>query len=135
MKFSSIALIAVVAGVADAFAPAPQSAASSSALSMSLEKYSDELKATAAAMVEEGKGLLACDESTGTVGARLESIGLENNEDNRREVNDLIVCNETFYLQSWLWTCKLNNPVSNSNATCLFAFLVASTSFHHPQYW
>ena len=53
---------------------------------MSLEKYSDELKATAAAMVTEGKGLLACDESTGTVGARLESIGLENNEDNRREV-------------------------------------------------
>merc|ERR1712087_367944 len=82
--------IAVVAGVADAFAPAPQSAASSSALSMSLEKYSDELKATAAAMVEEGKGLLACDESTGTVGARLESIGLENNVDNRREWRQLL---------------------------------------------
>merc|ERR1712087_1053644 len=82
--------IAVVAGVADAFAPAPQSAASSSALSMSLEKYSDELKATSAAMVEEGKGLLACDESTGTVGARLESIGLENNEDNRREWRQLL---------------------------------------------
>ena len=86
MKFTSIALIAAVAGVADAFAPASQNAASSSALSMSLEKYSDELKATAAAMVQEGKGLLACDESTGTVGARLESIGLENNEENRREV-------------------------------------------------
>merc|ERR1712087_600106 len=82
--------IAVVAGVADAFAPAPQSAASSSALSMSLEKYSDELKATSAAMVEEGKGLLACDESTGTVGARLESIGLENNVDNRREWRQLL---------------------------------------------
>jgi len=86
MKFTSIALIAAVAGVADAFAPTSQNVASSSALSMSLEKYSDELKATAAAMIVEGKGLLACDESTGTVGARLESIGLENNEDNRREV-------------------------------------------------
>jgi hypothetical protein len=86
MKFTSIALIAAVAGVTDAFAPTSQKAASSSALSMSLEKYSDELKATAAAMVSEGKGLLACDESTGTVGARLESIGLENNEENRREV-------------------------------------------------
>ena len=86
MKFSSIALIVAVAGIADAFAPASQNTVSSSALSMSLEKYSDELKATAAAMVQEGKGLLACDESTGTVGARLESIGLENTEENRREV-------------------------------------------------
>jgi len=49
-----------------------------------------ELKATAAAMVKEGKGLLACDESTGTVGTRLESIGLENNEDNRREWRQLL---------------------------------------------
>merc|ERR1719162_573787 len=41
-------------------------------------------------MVKPGKGLLACDESTGTVGARLESIGLENNEDNRREWRQLL---------------------------------------------
>jgi len=90
MKFSSIALIAAIAGVTDAFAPISQGSPSATALSMSLEKYSDELKATAAAMVVEGKGLLACDESTGTVGARLESIGLENNEDNRREWRQLL---------------------------------------------
>jgi len=90
MKFTSIALIAAVAGVADAFAPASQSAVSTSALSMSLEKYSDELIATATAMVAPGKGLLACDESTGTVGTRLESIGLENNEDNRRTWRQLL---------------------------------------------
>jgi len=90
MKFTSIALIAAVAGVADAFAPASQSSPSSSALSMSLEKYSDELKATAAAMVKPGKGLLACDESTGTVGTRLESIGLVNNEENRRVWRQLL---------------------------------------------
>lgn len=111
MKFSSIALIAAVAGVADAFAPAPQSSTSSVALSMSLEKYSDELKATAAAMVQEGKGLLACDESTGTVGTRLESIGLENNEANRREVRIL----NTFLLTSIL-LCSL-----------LYQFLTTST--------
>ena len=35
----------------------------------------DILTETAAAMVKPGKGLLACDESTGTVGSRLESIG------------------------------------------------------------
>jgi len=90
MKFSSIAVIAAVAGVTDAFSPTTRSTASTTTLSMSLEKYSDELKSTAAAMVKKGKGLLACDESTGTVGARLESIGLENNEDNRREWRQLL---------------------------------------------
>merc|ERR1719324_2336885 len=53
-------------------------------------KYADELRATAAAMVRPGYGLLACDESTGTVGTRLESIGLENNEDNRRTWRNLL---------------------------------------------
>merc|ERR1719265_874262 len=37
-------------------------------------KYADELRETASKMVAPGKGLLACDESTGTVGKRLESI-------------------------------------------------------------
>merc|ERR1719343_1934364 len=41
-------------------------------------------------MVKEGKGLLACDESTGTVGSRLEAIGLENKEENRREWRQLL---------------------------------------------
>ena len=54
---------------------------------MSLEKYSDELKETAAKMIRPGFGLLACDESTGTVGTRLESIGLENIEENRKIVS------------------------------------------------
>lgn len=93
MKFSSSALVAVFAGVADGFYvhnSRSNVASVNTALSMSLEKYSDELKATAAAMVSEGKGLLACDESTGTVGARLESIGLENNEANRREWRQLL---------------------------------------------
>ena len=31
-------------------------------------QYAAELRATASAMVQPGKGLLACDESTGTVG-------------------------------------------------------------------
>ncbi len=53
-------------------------------------QYADELRATAAAMVKPGKGLLACDESTGTVGTRLESIGLENTEDNRRTWRNLL---------------------------------------------
>ena len=46
-------------------------------------KYTAELRKTANAMVAKGKGLLACDESTGTVGKRLEANGMENTETNR----------------------------------------------------
>merc|ERR1719160_63593 len=53
-------------------------------------QYAEELKQTAAAMVKPGKGLLACDESSGTIGTRLESIGLENTEDNRRNWRNLL---------------------------------------------
>merc|ERR1719343_897984 len=53
-------------------------------------KYAAELRETAAAMVKPGKGLLACDESTGTVGKRLEAIGLENIEENRQKWRNLL---------------------------------------------
>jgi fructose-bisphosphate aldolase class I len=53
-------------------------------------KYAEELIATAQAMISPGKGLLACDESTGTVGTRLESIGLVNTEDSRRNWRNLL---------------------------------------------
>merc|ERR1719486_1529817 len=53
-------------------------------------QYAEELRATAAAMVRPGFGLLACDESTGTVGKRLEAIGLENNEGNRQAWRNLL---------------------------------------------
>jgi len=53
-------------------------------------QYASELRATALAMVQRGKGLLACDESTGTVGKRLESIGLVNTEDSRRTWRNLL---------------------------------------------
>merc|ERR1719182_849172 len=45
-------------------------------------------------MTLEGKGLLACDESTGTVGKRLEAIGLDNVEDNRRIWRNLLFTTE-----------------------------------------
>ena len=66
------------------------SRAAPAATQMSLAKYSDELQATAKAMTLPGKGLLACDESTGTVGKRLESIGLENTEANRQIWRNLL---------------------------------------------
>jgi len=69
---------------------ASRAAPATTRLSMSLEKYSDELQATATAMTAAGKGLLACDESTGTVGTRLEGIGLENTEANRQTWRNLL---------------------------------------------
>ena len=50
----------------------------------------DEIRATANAMVQRGKGILAADESTGTIGRRLSSIGLENTEANRKAWRNLL---------------------------------------------
>ncbi len=49
-----------------------------------------ELNDTAVAMVADNKGLLAADESTGTMGKRLDSINVENVEDNRRDYRELM---------------------------------------------
>merc|ERR1719331_526475 len=57
-------------------------------------KYATELVATATAMVQAGKGLLACDESTGTVGTRLEANGMENIEPNRMKWRNLLFTTE-----------------------------------------
>ena len=50
---------------------------------MALEDYRDELAATAASLAAPATGLLAADESTGTIGKRFAAIGLENSEANR----------------------------------------------------
>ncbi|XP_072164044.1 fructose-bisphosphate aldolase-like [Diadema setosum] len=54
------------------------------------EERRKELKATADAIVRAGHGILAADESTGTMGKRLANIGLENTEDNRRHYRQLL---------------------------------------------
>ena len=48
------------------------------------------LQSTAQALVAEGKGILAADESTGTIKKRLDSIGVESTEDSRREYRQLL---------------------------------------------
>ena len=40
-------------------------------------------------MVQPGKGILAADESTGTMGKRMEAIGVENSADNRRDYREM----------------------------------------------
>ena len=48
------------------------------------------LQSTAQALVAEGKGILAADESTGTIKKRLDSIGVESSEDTRRDYRQLL---------------------------------------------
>src|ERR1043166_5044991 len=49
-----------------------------------------ELHETAKALVAEGKGILAADESEGTIKKRFDSIGVESTEDNRRAYRELL---------------------------------------------
>jgi len=49
-----------------------------------------ELRATARAIVAPGKGILAADESTGTIKKRFDSIGLESTEDRRRAYREML---------------------------------------------
>jgi fructose-bisphosphate aldolase class I len=53
-----------------------------------------ELHDTARALVAEGKGILAADESTGTIKKRFDSIGLESTEENRRAYRELLFTTE-----------------------------------------
>lgn len=50
-----------------------------------------ELEKTAQAMVAEGRGLLAMDESTPTAGKRLQAVGVGNTEENRRIYRELLL--------------------------------------------
>ncbi|XWS55961.1 hypothetical protein CRYUN_Cryun09bG0045000 [Craigia yunnanensis] len=59
-------------------------------MSCFISKYADELAKNAAYIGTPGKGILAVDESTGTIGKRLSSINVENNEENRRALRELL---------------------------------------------
>jgi fructose-bisphosphate aldolase, class I len=49
-----------------------------------------DLESTARALVAENKGILAADESDGTIKKRFDSIGVESTEENRRAYRDLL---------------------------------------------
>ena len=53
-----------------------------------------DLAGTARALVAEGKGILAADESDGTIKKRFDSIGVESTEDNRRAYRELLFATE-----------------------------------------
>ncbi|XP_068152059.1 fructose-bisphosphate aldolase isoform X1 [Drosophila tropicalis] len=54
------------------------------------KELQDELRGIAQAIVAPGKGILAADESVSTMGKRLQDIGVENTEDNRRAYRQLL---------------------------------------------
>ncbi|MDD9953811.1 MAG: fructose-bisphosphate aldolase class I [Candidatus Woesearchaeota archaeon] len=53
-----------------------------------------DIETIAKQMVEKPRGILAMDESTGTAGKRLESVGKENTEENRRAYREMLVTTE-----------------------------------------
>ena len=56
-----------------------------------MNPFAKQLEETARAMVAKGKGILAIDESHGTIKKRFDSIGVENTEENRRAYRDILV--------------------------------------------
>jgi len=59
-------------------------------------EYEAELRATAQAIATPGKGILAADESTGTIGKRLANIDLENTLENRTAYRELLFTTPNF---------------------------------------
>jgi fructose-bisphosphate aldolase class I len=53
-----------------------------------------DLEGIAHALMAPGKGILAADESTGTIKKRFDSIGIESTEDNRRAYRDMLFTTE-----------------------------------------
>jgi fructose-bisphosphate aldolase class I len=60
----------------------------------------EELRKNARAIVQAGKGILAADESTGTIGKRFEKIKVANEEENRRQYRQLLFAIDPAVAQS-----------------------------------
>jgi fructose-bisphosphate aldolase class I len=54
-------------------------------------KYVSDLESTISALVQKGRGILAADESTGTIAKRFKAIGVESTEEHRRAWRELLV--------------------------------------------
>lgn len=70
--------------------PSNVAAPKSRGVTMAVEQFADELIATANKIAAPGKGILAVDESTKTIGKRLASIGVENTEAARQAYRGLL---------------------------------------------
>jgi len=63
---------------------------------MEKKDFRAELKENAERIARRGFGILAADESTGTIGKRFDAIKLENNEENRRAYRELLFTTPEF---------------------------------------
>lgn len=59
-----------------------------------MSAFAAELIENARAIATPGRGILAADESTGTIGQRFAKIDVENTEDNRRKYRELLFTTE-----------------------------------------
>jgi fructose-bisphosphate aldolase class I len=83
--------VTLKAGATTAFKARSNKAVSRASVVTKCGAYDAELIETANKIASAGHGILAMDESNGTCGKRLESVGVENTEDNRRAYRDLLV--------------------------------------------
>jgi fructose-bisphosphate aldolase, class I len=60
------------------------------------QEHMHDLWNTAEELVAEGKGILAADESTRTIGSRFDAIGVDNTEENRRDYRELLFRSDGF---------------------------------------
>jgi fructose-bisphosphate aldolase, class I len=75
----------------------------------------DQLAGTAAAMVQPGKGILAADESSGTIKKRFDAIGIESTPDNRRDYRELLF-RSTEAMQNYISGVILYDETIRQNA-------------------
>ena len=68
-----------------------------------MSAFAAELIETARAIAAPGKGILAADESTGTIGQRFTKISVENTEQNRRKYRQLLFETPGFISLSSIW--------------------------------
>lgn len=69
----------------------PAAASRRASVAVKAGKYDEELIKTANTIASKGRGILAMDESNATCGKRLDSIGVENTEENRRAYRELLI--------------------------------------------
>lgn len=82
-----------------------------------------ELKQIAEQIVAPGKGILAADESTATIGKRLQDINVENNEANRKAYRQLLFTANKVIFQAHFRSDNYHHCWSLSTTSILFFYL------------
>lgn len=78
--------------------------------------FRKELAETAQKIATPGKGILAADESTGTIGKKFTAIGVENTEPNRRSYREMLFT--TPGLENYISGVILYSETAKQNSSC-----------------